>query len=113
MNYFIECPHCNQIVEVNYKPRTHKCRRCGTAFRVTKANSIRKPRTDLLYMLSLVALFIGANVVGAVFRGYSPESDLIIAGAWMVCSVGITWVTSWCERVIESNVSAVLKKKKG
>ena len=105
MNYFIECPHCNQIVEVNYKPRTHKCRCCGKTFKVTSDNSCRKPRTDFLYVISLVALFIGANVAGAVFRGYASETHLIIAGVWIACSAGIAWVTSWFENTIERSVS--------
>ena len=105
MSYYIQCPHCKEIIEVNYKPpRVHKCWVCGKAFRVTKDNSCPKPRIGIFYALSLIALYIGACYMGSVFRGYSPESYLVIALAWMFSSFGITLLTSWYERTTERSI---------
>ena len=105
MSYYIQCPHCKEIIEVNYKPpRSYRCRTCRTVFRVTKDNSCPKPRIGIFYALSLIALYIGACYMGSVFRGYSPESYLVIALAWMASSFGITLLTSWYERTTERSI---------
>ncbi len=104
MNYYIQCPECGQIVEVNYKPKGHRCRCCGRTFKVTSENSCPKPRVGLFYSLSLLAMFIGANGACKVFRGYAPESYIAVALLWIFAAFGISLLASWYERATERSI---------
>ena len=104
MNYYIQCPECGQIIEVNYKPKGHRCGHCDTVFRIDEKNCCPKPRTGLFYSLSLLAMFIGANGACKVFRGYAPESYIAVALLWIFAAFGISLLASWYERAAERSI---------